>query len=96
MIFEEGSRQSIRSLGKLPAVLTGDALLTYSFEVLADGATDLAIPVWTKILAKAGGAEGMIYGQLLDIESSENLLSLEELEHNAPKKTGALFSASVN
>ena len=93
--FRRGKPAVHKEFGEAAAVLTGDALLTYSFEVLADGATDLAIPVWTKILAKAGGAEGMIYGQLLDIESSESLLSLEELELMHRKKTGALFSASV-
>ena len=93
--FRRGKPAVHKEFGEATAVLTGDALLTYSFEVLADGVTDLAIPDWTKILAKAGGAEGMIYGQLLDIESSESLLSLKELELMHRKKTGALFSASV-
>ena len=93
--FRRGKPTVHKEFGEATALLTGDALLTYSFEVLADGATDLAIPDWTKILAKAGGAEGMIYGQLLDIGSSESLLSLEELELMHRKKTGALFSASV-
>ena len=84
-----------KEFGEGVAVLTGDALLTYSFEILLDGASDLAVPLWTKILAKAGGADGMIHGQLLDINSSEKLLSLKELELMHRKKTGALFSASV-
>ena len=93
--FRRGKPAVHKEFGEAIAVLTGDALLTYAFEVLTEGKTDLVVPYWIKTLAKAGGAEGMIHGQLLDIGSPENKLSLKELELMHHKKTGALFSASV-
>ncbi len=75
------------------AVLAGDFLLTYAFELLttcsalSDGQKLLLIST----LAKASGGEGMIGGQVLDIRNDEatDLKTLHE------KKTGALFAAAV-
>lgn len=72
------------------ALLVGDFLLTYAFEVLSlspdlDIESQLAL---VKLLSKAAGAQGMIGGQLLDITDSEDW----ELQHE--KKTGALITCA--
>lgn len=79
------------------AVLTGDFLLTYAFEVLSD---DPSLSPAQKIqlisiLAKRSGAEGMIGGQVLDIAAEGQQIDLSGLQDIHSKKTGALISASV-
>ncbi|MEM9433337.1 MAG: farnesyl diphosphate synthase [Pseudomonadota bacterium] len=78
------------------AVLTGDALQTLAFEVLADPATspdpDRRLDLISS-LAKASGSEGMVLGQALDIEAETagTPLTLDEITHLQAGKTGALI-----
>lgn len=73
------------------AVLVGDYLLTYAFEVLstAQHLSPTQKIDLIKILATAGGGEGMIGGQVMDIEHSSQV----DLMH--ARKTAALFRAAV-
>lgn len=77
------------------AVLVGDFLLTYAFEILADS---LCTPIMkvelVKTLAYAAGGLGMVGGQAMDLLMMGNSLSLTELEKIHHHKTGALFIAS--
>lgn len=73
------------------AVLVGDYLLTYAFEVIStapliDAAQKIAL---IHTLANASGGEGMIGGQVMDIEKSH------QIEQMHARKTAALFSAAV-
>ncbi len=82
------------------AVLTGDALQTLAFEVLADPATSPNPEVRLALissLAKASGAEGMVLGQALDIaaETAANPLTLDEITRLQAGKTGALIEWSA-
>lgn len=81
------------------AVLTGDALQTLAFEVLSDARTGEADVRVTLIssLAKASGAEGMVLGQVLDIEaeSAASPLSLDQITKLQAGKTGALIEWSA-
>ncbi|MFH0728844.1 MAG: farnesyl diphosphate synthase [Pseudomonadota bacterium] len=82
------------------AILAGDALLTLAFQVLSavkepggmSAETGLGI---IRSLAEAVGPKGMVEGQMRDVISEGNLLSLEELGAIHRLKTGALISASV-
>ena len=52
------------------AILTGDALLTFAFEVLADSSTHSSPLVRSELvrcIAKAAGSRGMVGGQMMDI-----------------------------
>ncbi len=73
------------------AVLVGDYLLTYAFERLANAPhlTATQIVSLTSTLASAAGGQGMIGGQIMDIENSPHIDTLHSL------KTAALFRASV-
>lgn len=81
------------------AVLTGDALQTLAFEVLADARTGEADVQMALVgsLAKASGALGMVYGQVLDIEaeSADQPLNLEQITRLQAGKTGALIEWSA-
>ena len=74
------------------AVLTGDFLLTYAFETLvsAPNLSDTQKTALIKTLATRSGADGMIGGQILDLEESSH--GWEEM---VLKKTGALFSTAL-
>ena len=82
------------------AILAGDALLTLAFQLLSaveisNGSQALT---WLRVIhriADAAGYRGMIAGQMKDIASENNLLTLEELEELHALKTGALIEASV-
>lgn len=85
--------------GEANAVLAGDALLTLSFQMIAD-ADEQSIPLEAKLelireLAVAAGAEGMVGGQTADIEGEDKQLSLEDLEYIHIHKTGKLLTYSV-
>ena len=71
------------------AILAGDALLTLAFEVLADAGE---APALIAALARAAGPQGMVGGQMLDIEAeSHGFASLDQISTMQRLKTGALF-----
>jgi len=82
------------------AILAGDALLTLAFQLLSaveisNGSQALT---WLRVIhriADAAGYRGMIAGQMKDIASESNLLTLKELEELHALKTGALIEASI-
>ncbi len=79
------------------AVLTGDFLLTYAFEILA---RDEFLTAEQKVqlmhsLAYHSGAKGMIGGQIMDLASQNQSISIETLNDLHNKKTGALITAAL-
>lgn len=68
------------------AILGGDALLTLAFEILGTHAPELCAP-----LARAAGWNGMVGGQMMDLEAEHRPLSLDEIIALQSRKTGALF-----
>ncbi len=85
-----------RAFDEATAILAGDGLLTYSFDVMADPAThpDPAVRCELALgLARASGLGGMAGGQMLDLaaEASGLALSRSEIERLQAMKTGALL-----
>jgi geranylgeranyl diphosphate synthase, type II len=79
------------------ALLTGDFLLTYAFEVLAKAPhlTDSQRIALIRILSERSGQEGMIGGQLLDMESTGKKIELETLYAMHRGKTAALLTGCL-
>lgn len=79
------------------AILAGDALQTFAFEILADDALISSDEKIRQIqwLAKSAGATGMCLGQSLDLQAEHQAVSLAHLEQIHRNKTGALILASV-
>jgi len=82
------------------AILTGDALLTVSFQVLSSINVNNRHDAdkWLKIIhliSIAAGYKGMIEGQMRDISYENRHISIKELEEMHSLKTGALIEASV-
>ncbi len=81
------------------AILAGDALQSYAFELLAS-ANQLAVSSEIRLqmvdaLAKAIGATGMVAGQSLDLQTTSKNINDESLATLHSLKTGALIKASV-
>lgn len=79
------------------AVLTGDYLLTYAFEILATNPhlTDNKKVKLIATLAKRSGGNGMIGGQVMDLASEGQPINIETLKLLHRNKTGALIMAAV-
>lgn len=95
--YRRGTLTNHRKFDEATAILAGDALLTYSFELVAQ---DVRLTADEKVavlqsLAKASGSEGMVAGQILDMEGEDHALSLEELEEIHKLKTGQLISFAI-
>ena len=88
-----------RVYGEALAILAGDALLTLAFELLAgyglqENCPERALQIALE-LARAAGRDGMVGGQVLDLEAEGKAVGLEELETIDRLKTGALLQAAV-
>ena len=80
------------------AVLAGDALHDFAFEVLADTATSSDPFTRAELiltLATASGSNGMAGGQMMDIVAETSSFDLPTITRLQQLKTGALLGASV-
>lgn len=80
------------------AILAGDALQTFAFELLSEpDITDAKIQLaLITQLAKASGVQGMVLGQAIDLAAVDKTIDLSQLENMHRHKTGALIRASVS
>lgn len=82
--------------GESIAILAGDALLNKAFEIVS--ATNTQNPSLTlraiSILAKSAGTEGMIGGQVVDLESENKMIDSDLLKYLHSLKTGAIIRSS--
>ncbi len=83
--------------GEAQALLAGDALLTYAFEVCANNTLVSAENRIKAIsyLSNFSGSCGMVGGQVLDLEGEERKLTKDELHHVHDLKTSALIQAAA-
>lgn len=86
--------------GEANAILTGDALLSRAFELMALNAAEPGIDPRNVVraieeVARAIGSTGMIGGQVLDLQWEGQQIRLEDLQRLHLLKTGALFQAAL-
>ena len=81
---------------EVTAILVGDALNTYAFEVLSKAPmhNDIKIEL-IKILAENAGPNGMVLGQAIDCYFEDKKLSIDELKFLHLNKTAKLIAASL-
>jgi geranylgeranyl diphosphate synthase, type II len=95
--LRRGVPTSHKVFGEAIAVLAGDALLTFAFELAAQ------VPGWPRYslkdvireLAVASGSRSLIGGQVLDLESEGKRVSLPLLRFIHESKTAALLRATI-
>lgn len=79
------------------AILAGDALQTFAFELLSKPSLNNATIQMQLIheLARASGRHGMVTGQMIDLSNVGKNIDIDALEQMHSHKTGALICASV-
>jgi len=81
---------------EVTAILVGDALNTYSFEVLANAPfSDYTKVLLVKELAGNGGLNGMVLGQAIDCYFENQPLSIDDVKVLHTNKTAKLIAASL-
>lgn len=95
--FRRGKPTNHKVFGDAHATLAGDALNTLPFGILArmENVSAEAKLQLIQLLSETAGAEGMVGGQVLDIEGEKRQLSLEELVQVHENKTGAILRFSI-
>jgi len=86
-----------KAFGEAMAILAGDALQTRAYEVLARlrSPTERRVRIIEEIARAAGTIEGMIGGQVMDLEAEHTRADAATLEYIHRSKTAALITASV-
>ena len=83
--------------GEAAAILAGDGLLNYAFELCAFcEAPDHRKVAMLKAISAASGVYGMVGGQMVDLESEGRQIDKELLTYMVRLKTGALLSAAAS
>src|SRR6266849_7232136 len=86
-----------KKFGEAIAILAGDALLTLAFESI--GATPVPaerrVAILTEVATSAGTVNGMVGGQVADIEAEGRRVEPQMLEYIHRSKTAALIRASI-
>ncbi|MGM7721238.1 polyprenyl synthetase family protein [Metabacillus sp. Hm71] len=95
--LRRGKPTNHKVFGEALAVLAGDGLLTQSFSLIVN---DQLLPADKKLrivseLVNAAGAEGMVGGQVSDMEGEVKKLTLSELQSIHENKTAKLLGFSI-
>ena len=99
--YRRGQKTCHIVYGEDMAILAGDALLNYAYEVatkafdLADQDEMMNVVEAVKILARKPGIYGMIGGQVADVELEGTPLSMEQILFIHKNKTSALIEACM-
>lgn len=85
------------AFGEATAILAGDALQTYAYEVMSKLAcpAEARVQIIEELARGTGTIEGMIGGQVVDLEAEHSRPNGETLEYIHRAKTGALITASL-
>jgi geranylgeranyl diphosphate synthase, type II len=87
-----------RAFGESTAILTGDALLTLTYEVLAEqglSSPECQLRIIYELARATGTRNGMVAGQVLDLEATNQAADADMLEMIHSSKTGAFICAAV-
>ncbi len=95
--LRRGKPSCHKAFGEAAAILAGDGLLTYAFQVMASPKLHSDTAVRCELinaLAQASGCFGMVGGQMMDLEAENKTLSVDEIIRLQRLKTGELFAVS--
>ena len=86
-----------KAFGEATAILAGDGLQTYAYEVLArlGCPAERRVRIIEEIAHATGTVDGMIGGQVMDLEAEHKRADAATLEYIHNSKTAALITASV-
>ncbi|HET7842161.1 MAG TPA: farnesyl diphosphate synthase [Terriglobia bacterium] len=86
-----------KAFGESTAILAGDALQTYAYEILSRlrCPAERRVRIVEEIARGTGTVDGMIGGQVMDLEAQHHRPDARTLEYIHRSKTGALITASL-
>jgi geranylgeranyl diphosphate synthase type II len=96
--FRRGQQTCHKAFDEATAILTGDALLTLAFEILATEIDEPAVAVrLVRELAEASGPAGMIAGQIADLKAplKKDLATEQDLQTIHINKTAKMFRCAA-
>jgi len=97
--YRRGRLTNHKVFGEAMAILAGDGLLTHAFRLLADcWRPDLDGAVLRDVLvdlSDAAGSDGMVGGQVADLEAEGKKVGADVLDYIHLHKTAALIRASI-
>jgi geranylgeranyl diphosphate synthase type II len=95
--LRRGRPTAHKVFGEAIAILAGDALQTQAYEVLAQllCPAQACVAIIREIAHQTGTVDGMIGGQVADLEAEHTKATLETLEYIHRSKTAALITAST-
>jgi geranylgeranyl diphosphate synthase type II len=98
--YRRGRLTNHKVFGEALAILAGDALLTLAFRLVAGNAarvltTPAVVGAVVAEVADAAGTDGMVGGQVVDIESEGKTIAPEMLDYIHLRKTAALIRAAL-
>lgn len=96
--LRRGKPTSHKKFGEAAAILAGDALLTLAFETIAAAPVDAnrRVAMLAEISSAAGTINGMVGGQVADLEAEGKRIDPEMLEYIHRSKTAALIRVSIS
>jgi geranylgeranyl diphosphate synthase type II len=95
--YRRGKLTNHKVYGEAEALLAGDSLLTYAFELLASNVnvSEKSSLLAIKCLSKCSGVFGMAGGQMIDLNANETIKSYDQLTKMHAMKTGALIKCAA-
>ena len=97
--YRRGKLTTHKVFGEAEGILIGDSLLTYAFYILSQKNLEfLSFEQIVNIISKTSeyaGINGMIGGQMIDIESENKKIDLETLKYIHSHKTGKLIKLPI-
>ncbi|AKL95303.1 geranyltranstransferase IspA [Clostridium aceticum] len=97
--YRRGRLTNHKVFGEGIAILAGDGLLNYAFEIMLQDAVkkDPIQPYVEsiKVIAEAAGINGMIGGQVVDLESENKKIDAKTMDYIHLNKTAALITAPL-
>lgn len=95
--YRRGKPTNHKQFNEATAILAGNALLTYNFELISKDpllSSDEKVRL-IQLLSETSGPKGMLAGQILDKEAEKQSVTLEEMERIHALKTGELIRIAI-
>ncbi len=93
--YRRGKLTSHKVFGEDLAILAGDALLSYAFEIMAEATDDISGIYATRYIAYAAGIKSMVAGQWVDVKSNGEIIDFEKMEYIHLNKTAAMIIGAI-
>lgn len=97
--LRRGKPTNHKVFGEAMAILAGDALYSYAFEIMLKAGVEAedkkSAMLASYDIAKGAGIYGMVGGQVVDVESEDKKISKDTMDFIHANKTGALIVAST-